>query len=186
MCGGGLFAVGRVVDFLTGLGGRFAIDFSGRTLVDIEFHLTTETVGQIQQNLPLCVEPETPVREVFRLLKLDKSGSALICRQGMLVGIFTERDAVRMLAAGSSLETPVQQVMVRNPVSLRSHDTIATAIKKMTAGGYRRLPIVDAEGRPQGKITISGIVHYLVEHFPKAVYNLPPVSQPAMQQRDGA
>jgi hypothetical protein len=32
---------------------------------------------------------------------------------------------------------------------------------------------------------VAGVVHWLVQHFPSAVYNLPPVSNPATQEREG-
>ena len=51
--------------------------------------------------------------------------------------------------------------------------------------GTRRLPIVDAEGRPTGLVNIAGIIHWLVQHFPQAVYNLPPVPNPTTQEREG-
>ena len=44
----------------------------------------------------------------------------------------------------------------------------------MEKGGYRNLPVVDDAGRPVGILSVMRIVHYLVEHFPVAVYNLPP------------
>jgi branched-chain amino acid transport system substrate-binding protein len=48
------------------------------------------------------------------------------------------------------------------------------------------LPIVDELGRPTGILTVQGIMHYLVEHFPAAIYNLPPVPHHSFQQREGA
>ncbi|MGL4424211.1 MAG: CBS domain-containing protein [Gemmataceae bacterium] len=44
----------------------------------------------------------------------------------------------------------------------------------MQQGGYRHLPVVDAENRPVGMLSAKRIVHYLAEHFPMAVYNQPP------------
>jgi hypothetical protein len=55
----------------------------------------------------------------------------------------------------------------------------------MALGGYRRLPIVNEVGRPLGIVQVSGIVHYLVEHFPKTIYNLPPQANRVAQQREG-
>ena len=76
--------------------------------------------------------------------------------------------------------------MVPDPVTLSDRDTVGQAIAKMAYGGYRRLPIVDGEGRPQGLVKTSGILHYLVEHFPSVVYNLPPTPHHTPQQREGA
>ena len=39
--------------------------------------------------------------------------------------------------------------------------------------------------RPTGVLDVAGVVHWLVQHFPSAVYNLPPVSNPATQEREG-
>ena len=56
----------------------------------------------------------------------------------------------------------------------------------MSAGGYRRLPIVTEQGELQGLLKVSNIMRYLVEHFPKTVYNQPPKAQAPQQDREGA
>jgi CBS domain-containing protein len=154
-------------------------------MVDFEFNLSTETVEQLLAPAH-CVEVGTSVREVMTLLKARKAGSVLVCRDGVLVGIFTERDALRLMAAGASIEVPIDTVMVRNPVTLKHTDTVATAIQRMSDGGYRRLPVLDGSGRPVGLVKATGIVHFLAEHFPQTVYNLPPAANPVMHEREGA
>ena len=156
-----------------------------RTL-DIQLNLTSETVQQAAVVEPLAVEPNTPIRDVLTLLKERGIGSTLICQEGVLKGIFTERDALRVMAAGSDLDASIESVMTADPVTLRPTDTMAKAIKTMSSGGYRRLPIVDDAMRPVGIIKVSGIVHYLVDHFPEAVYNLPPDPHQVMPEREGA
>ena len=153
--------------------------------MDLQSNLTTETVDQLRPRDPLCVEPRTTVRAAFDLLRENARGSVCICRDGVLLGIFTERDALRLMAAGASLDGPIEAVMTSDPVTVGPNDTVATAVRKMSEGGYRRLPVVDAAGRPVGKINVSQVLHYLVEHFPKSVYNLPPTPQPALPDRDG-
>ncbi len=154
--------------------------------MDFELNLTTETVSRAGLSEPVCVSPETPVRAVLETLQHHKTGSLLVCSGEKLVGIFTERDALRLMAQGADLDTPVEVVMARNPVVLRPQDTVATAIKKMSEGGYRRLPVVDDEGRPLGIVKVSAIVRFLVEHFPRTIYNLPPDPHPVMHQPEGA
>jgi CBS domain-containing protein len=154
--------------------------------VDIQLNLSTETVTHVHAREPLCVEPQVSVREVLRLLKEHRSGSAIVCRGDSVVGIFTERDALRLMASNAVLDTPIESVMTRDPMSLRAVDTVATAITRMSTGGYRRLPIVDDQGRLQGLLKVSGIMRYLVEHFPKTVYNQPPVTQAPPLEREGA
>ncbi|MHC4399211.1 MAG: CBS domain-containing protein [Planctomycetota bacterium] len=153
--------------------------------MDIAFNLATESVSQLSRREALCVDPETPVRNVLKLLKDRGRGEVLVCRDRRLVGIFTERDALRLLADGEKLDAPVEHVMTRDPTTLEERDAIGTAVVRMAANGYRRLPIVDDEGKPVALVGVTGIVHWLVEHFPKAVYNLPPGSKRATQEREG-
>jgi CBS domain-containing protein len=122
----------------------------------------------------------------LRLLKEARTGAAMVCIDGKLLGIFTERDALRLLADGANLDAPVANVMVKNPVTVRPSDTVGHAITLMSAGGFRRVPIVDAAGKIQGVLKVSGILHYLVEHFPKVVYTLPPEPHHKTVTREGA
>jgi CBS domain-containing protein len=134
---------------------------------------------------PLCVEPQASVREVLRLLKEHRRGALLVCREGILAGIFTERDALRLLAANGDLDDPVERHMTSDPVTLGEEDSLGTAVLRMSADGYRRVPMVDEEGRPVGIVDVAGIVHFLAQQFPEAVYNLPPVPNPTTQDREG-
>ncbi len=155
--------------------------------MDLKSQLHTETLEQLGMEEPCCVEPEASVREVLQELQKRRAGSALVCREGRLVGIFTERDALRLLAQDQpNLDQPIQQVMTPNPVSLPASATVADAIRAMSQGGYRRMPVVDELGRPLGVIKVAHIVHYLVDFFPQTVYNLPPDPDAVMQEREGA
>ena len=151
-----------------------------------DLHLDTETVGHMDLPMPLCVKPDVAVREVFAQLKETNRGSVSVCRDDKLVGIFTERDAFSLMATGGALDVPVESVMTHQPASVLATDTIRSAIEKMSVGGYRRLPVLDDAGRPVGLLKVSAILHYLVEHFPAFVYNLPPRPKQAVQQREGA
>lgn len=153
--------------------------------MNLELNLTTEAVTEASPLEPVCVAPETTIRAVFERLKGEGRGSILVCRGDTLLGIFTERDALRIMARGGNLEAPIESVMVRQPATIDSRATVAAAIQQMSSGGYRRLPIVDGRRKPLGVVQVSGIVHYLVEHFPKTIYNQPPVSHPVMQEREG-
>jgi CBS domain-containing protein len=153
--------------------------------MDIGGNLRNETVQQAGPLVSVCVEPDLPTRAVLEMLRNLGRGAILVCRDGVLVGIFTERDALRVLASEGDASSPISAFMTRNPVTVRESDSVETAIGRMAANRYRRLPIVDAEGRPSGILDVSGIIHWLVDHFPKAVYNLPPVAKVGTQEREG-
>jgi CBS domain-containing protein len=76
--------------------------------------------------------------------------------------------------------------MTSKPATVRPTASIGEAIGVMSRGGYRRLPIVDDSNRLLGVIKVSNIVSYFVEHFPQAVFNLPPQPNVVMPEREGA
>lgn len=155
--------------------------------MDFQLNLDSETVAHAHPADPLVVAAPTPIRAVLELLRDQKQGAALVCSaEGVLVGIWTERDAMRVLAGDMDLDLAIERVMVRDPVALSPSDTVGKAIALMASGGYRRLPIVDQRGRPTGVLNVDGILHYLVEHFPKVVYTLPPQPHHSTQEREGA
>lgn len=151
-----------------------------------QLNLDTETVGHMNLPMPVCVEPTATVREVLAQMKNEKRGSVSICRDGKLVGIFTERDALDLMASGASFDVAIETVMTSNPATISTNDTMKTAIDTMSSGGYRRLPVIDEEGRPVGLLKVAAILHYLVQHFPSFIYNLPPRPDQTSHQREGA
>ena len=154
--------------------------------MDLQLNLDSETVDHAHPAVPPCVEPSTTLGQVMQELKRRNTGCALICRDGILVGVFTERDALRLMASGADWDQPIEQVMVTEPVTITAESTVGGAIAKMSTGGYRRIPIVDEQNRPTGLVKVSGILHYLVQHFPEVVYTLPPTPHHTTQQREGA
>lgn len=89
------------------------------------------------------------------------------------------------MARGGDLDAPVESVMIRNPATIDARASVAEAVERMSSGGYRRLPIVDGQRRPLGVVHVGGIVHWLAEHFPRTIYNQPPVPHPVTQDREG-
>jgi CBS domain-containing protein len=154
--------------------------------VSFELNLNAETVDQCHPVEPLCLAPSASVAEAVEQMKDHHRGAVLVCQNERVLGIFTERDALRMMAAGASFDAPLQQHMTADPVVLHANDKVGRAISLMAKGGYRRLPIVDDAGKPTGMLRVRGILRYLVEHFPAVIYNLPPEPHQTTQQREGA
>src|SRR5437016_5454244 len=115
--------------------------------VSFHLHLNTETVDQCYPDEPLCLAPTATVAQALTQMKAHNRGAVVICREHAVVGIFTERDALKMMAAGAKLEVPLERHMTPDPVVLRASDKVGKAITMMAQGGYRRLPIVDDSGR---------------------------------------
>jgi CBS domain-containing protein len=154
--------------------------------VDFQLSLHSEGVGSAYPDQPLAAKADDSVGTVMQLLRAMRAGAALICDGPKLVGILTERDALKLMASGADLSKPVRDVMSRNPATLAANATVGESIRVMSEGGYRHLPVVDGEGRPTSVVAVHGIVHYMVDHFPETVYNLPPNPKAAQREREGA
>ena len=58
--------------------------------------------------------------------------------------------------------TPIGEVMTRAPESLYEDDPVAFALNKMSVGSYRHIPLIDADHRPVGLVSVKDIFHRLV------------------------
>jgi CBS domain-containing protein len=154
--------------------------------VDFQLHLETDTVEQASPSPAVCAAPEESIRKVLHLLREARSGVVMICRDEKLQGICTERDLIRVLAAEGNLNAAISTVMVPDPVTLQPRDSLEKAITLMSGRGVRQIPVVDAGGRILGVLHARGILHYLVQHFPKVIYTLPPAPHHKTQEREGA
>ena len=155
--------------------------------MDLGKNLKIDSVSRLNPAPPCHVNPRQTVAEAVELMRKERVGCILVCDANKLVGIFTDRDLTRrVLAAGKPLTLPVAECMTPNPVVVHPKDPIAAAVRRMEEGGYRHLPVVDEAGGPVGILSVKRIVHYLVEHFPTTVYNLPPDPDAVPQEREGA
>lgn len=149
--------------------------------------LWKDTLSQLELKPPLAVASHTPLRTAIQAMQAAGVGHMLVYDDGRLCGIFTERDLVkRVFPSGISLDEAIGRCMTPDPTTIRASDSVAWAIRTMHEGHYRHLPVVDSEGQPIGVLSVKHIVHYLVEHVPSAVYNLPPEPGQVGGTREGA
>ena len=96
---------------------------------------------------PKAVDPAATatVQEACKQMHHRKVGAILVTNEnGALLGIFTGRDAVRVLAQGKDPPTlPVRQVMTKKPACLPPRHTAIDALRLMRDGGFRHVPVVE-------------------------------------------
>jgi IMP dehydrogenase len=104
---------------------------------------------------PITLTAEARLREAVALMKRFKiSGVPIIDSEGTLVGIITNRD----LQFERNLERPVREVMTaRGLVTAPAGTTLDEAERILGERRIEKLPVVDAEGRLQGLITVKDI-----------------------------
>ncbi len=95
------------------------------------------------------------VRSACQLMAEKRIGALLVTEGEQICGIFTERDALNKVLAGSLNPDSVSlsQVMVANPQTIRADKPLAFALLMMADGGFRHVPVVDERGVPVGMVS---------------------------------
>ena len=101
--------------------------------------------------------------------------TALIVRDGELIGIFTERDVMRRVAGTPEmLDGPIDAVMTPRPITILPDTSAADALWLMDDHHFRNLPVIDRQGHILGDMTHAAIIQYLAARFPVEVLNRSP------------
>jgi len=156
-------------------------------MLDLARNLRVDSVARLELTPALLVDVTDPISKAVSLMCVQQVGCVLVCDKDLLMGIFTERDLLaRVLSNGVPLRQAIRTVMTAQPITVLLDDPISKAIRRMERGGYRHLPVVDANQRPIGILSVKQIIHYLAEHFPATIYNQPPASGILPREREGA
>lgn len=149
--------------------------------------LSHDTVSTLRMLDPVTIGSDRTVRDAIAQMQKDQSGCIIITKNDQPIGIFTERDVLTKVVAQSiDPDTPITEVMISSPKTVRDESSIAEVIRTMHEGGFRHLPVVTDSGQLCGIISVKRIVEYLVEHFPETVFNLPPDPVQTQLAREGA
>jgi len=134
------------------------------------------TVGDVMTRKLITASPETTFQEAVRLLEDNRiSGLPVIDRDGKLVGIVSEADLLNKaekrqpdayvlesrrhrLDRSRASALDVASAMSRDIVSVLPDSPIALAAREMHARGFKRLPVVDSEGRLVGIVSRGDVL----------------------------
>jgi IMP dehydrogenase len=113
---------------------------------------------------PVTLPPDAPVRAALELMARYKvSGVPITDDDGVLVGILTNRD----LRFENDVDQPISALMTaRNLVTAPVGTTLAEAEEILHRNKIEKLPVVDADGRLRGLITVKDIQKKI--EFPEA------------------
>ena len=100
------------------------------------------------------------VKEVlYRITKARAGSASVIDAKGRLRGIFTDGDLRRHLESGERiLESPVRDVMTKNPVTIASHKLAVEASYILRSKKIDELPVVDDHARPVGLLDVQDLL----------------------------
>ncbi len=115
-------------------------------------------------NTVYSVESTIMVIRAIELMCEKNIGGLLIVDNGKLEGIFTERDYARklILKGKSSMNTPISELMTKNPYTIAPENTIEDCMDMMTSRHIRHLPVAEGD-KLVGIISIGDVVKHIIE-----------------------
>jgi predicted transcriptional regulator len=141
----------------------------------LEQELQVEQVSHLDLSGFSQVVSGTTIRETVARMRAERHNVCLVTAENKLIGIFTDRDVLRKVAASPEiLDDPIDSVMTQNPITIKPDASAATALRMMDDNHFRNVPAVDAEGTIVGSMTHLAIVNYLATRYPIEVQNQPP------------
>jgi CBS domain-containing protein len=114
----------------------------------------------------VSVTTQTSVREVVALLDAKRIGAVPVMQDGVIAGIFSERDVIHGLAelGAASLDRPVGDVMTAPAIFVHQGDSVLAALSLMTQRRVRHLPVIESDG-VVGFVSIGDLVKYRIEQI---------------------
>jgi CBS domain-containing protein len=104
-------------------------------------------VGELATSRVVAVTPSESLRAAAKVMMEHKTGSTVVLDRNELVGMLTERDILRAVAAGTDLDAArVEELMTAEVVTISPDWEVYEATSEMAARRIRHLVVTDDTG----------------------------------------
>jgi CBS domain-containing protein len=116
-------------------------------------------LSDVMRTEPIEVAPEDTLGEVAERMSEVNVGAVIVKDYGRLIGILTERDMLKAMAARvHTSEARVRQWMTEDPITAGGETAVEDAARIMLENGFRHLPVVDENGQVVGIASLRRVV----------------------------
>lgn len=114
----------------------------------------------------VSVTPDQSVTEAVRLLSEKRVGAVPVMEDGVVAGIFSERDVIHWLAidGADALQKSVRDVMTAPAITVTPEDAVIAALSLMSRRRIRHLPVLD-KGEVIGVVSIGDLVKFRIDRI---------------------
>jgi CBS domain-containing protein len=110
-------------------------------------HIMVENVVTVNSNI-------TVKRAIETLYEKHIGSIVVVDDDEKCVGIFTERDVIRLVAKNAQLNQPIDKVMTKNVVTIQEETLLDEARRLIVAHRIRHLPVVNQENKLVGLLSV--------------------------------
>ena len=117
------------------------------------------TLSDVMRSEVIDVAPEDTLGEVAERMSAVDVGAVIVKDYGRLIGILTERDMLKAMAARvHTSEARVRQWMTEDPITASAELGVEEAAQIMLEHNFRHLPVLDDSGLVVGLVSLRRVV----------------------------
>jgi len=118
------------------------------------------SIAEFIKRRPIIAPSTATVRDVIKIMAENNVGLvAIVDEEGRPVGVVSERDVVRALARGVSLDQEALSIGTReNLLTAKKNDDAFQVLKAMRARGVRHVLVIEESGVLAGVVSIRDLV----------------------------
>lgn len=121
--------------------------------------LATDVLRAKQSSAVFSISPDEEGLTAVRMMAQLNIGALLVMTRGRVVGIISERDALRTLAGVGDLNGTLVSDLMTAPVRcVREEHTVEECMQLMTEARIRHLPVLGRDGQVVGLLSIGDLV----------------------------
>lgn len=115
-----------------------------------------QKISEVMSSDVQTISPDATIEEAAQEMRDGDFGLLPVGDEEQLVGVITDRDiAIRAVAEGNGPETLVREIMSEGVIWAQEDDSIEEAAQIMSDHQIRRLPVVDADQRLVGIVSLG-------------------------------
>ncbi len=125
------------------------------------------SIAQLIQRPVQWLPPDATCSEAARMMRDENIGSVVVARNKQPLGMVTDRDlALRVVAEGGDPEKLLlSDVMTDEPIFIGDDRSVDQAVAAMRDLAIRRVPVVDADGRLSGIVSMDDVLVLLADQL---------------------
>src|SRR6187402_1750095 len=117
------------------------------------------TLADVMRTEVIDVAPEDTLGEVAGRMSAVNVGAVVVKDYGRLIGILTERDMLKAMAARvHTSDARVREWMTEDPLTATAEMDVEDAAQVMLQHNFRHLPILDESGAVVGLVSLRRVV----------------------------
>jgi CBS domain-containing protein len=117
------------------------------------------TLADVMRTEVIDVAPEDTLGDLAERMSAVNVGAVVVKDYGRLIGILTERDMLKAMAARvHTSDARVREWMTEDPLTATAEMDVEDAAQVMLQHNFRHLPILDESGAVVGLVSLRRVV----------------------------